>query len=94
MLDTPTSSNQVKKISENLDNAQRQRLHVSRKQQTHFRLQCWVSQSHRERLAELAEQLEDNQASLLEQAIDLLYRQEIEAQGLQDEPANLAVIVE
>ncbi|MGB6188091.1 MAG: RepB family protein [Aeromonas molluscorum] len=59
-----------------LDNAQRQRQHVKRKQETHSRLQCWISQRHAHRLAELGVLLEDNQASLIEQAIDLLYQHE------------------
>ncbi|HDX8339412.1 TPA: hypothetical protein RQN03_000138 [Aeromonas dhakensis] len=58
------------------DNAERQRQHVKRKQETHSRLQCWISNRHAERLAMLGQLLEDNQASLIEQAIDLLYQQE------------------
>lgn len=58
------------------DNAERQRDHVRRKQETHTRLQCWISRRHGERLAELTARLEDSQASLIEQAIDLLYAQE------------------
>lgn len=59
-----------------LDSATRQRLHVRRKQETHARLQCWISRHHTERLTELVGLLEDSQASLIEQAIDLLYAQE------------------
>ncbi|WDF96805.1 RepB family protein [Aeromonas dhakensis] len=58
------------------DNAERQRQHVKRKQETHSRLQCWISNRHAERLAMLGQLLEDSQASLIEQAIDLLYQQE------------------
>ncbi|MGL5842093.1 MAG: RepB family protein [Aeromonas hydrophila] len=60
------------------DNAERQRQHVKRKQETHSRLQCWISNRHAERLAMLGLQLEDSQASLIEQAIDLLYQHEFE----------------
>ena len=59
------------------DNAERQRQHVKRKQETHSRLQCWISNRHAERLQELGQHLEDNQASLIEQAIDLLYQHEL-----------------
>ncbi|MCF5898404.1 hypothetical protein K3H27_04550 [Aeromonas veronii] len=59
------------------NNAERQRQHVKRKQETHTRLQCWISNRHAERLAALAIHLEDNQASLVEQAIDLLYQHEL-----------------
>ncbi|CAD7491281.1 RepB family protein [Aeromonas dhakensis] len=58
------------------DNAERQRQHVKRKQETHSRLQCWISNRHAERLAMLGQLLEDSQASLIEQAIDLLYQHE------------------
>ncbi|HDX8365242.1 MULTISPECIES: RepB family protein [Aeromonas] len=60
------------------DNAERQRQHVKRKQETHSRLQCWISNRHAERLAMLGQLLEDNQASLIEQAIDLLFQQELQ----------------
>lgn len=60
------------------DNAERQRQHVKRKQETHSRLQCWISNRHAERLAMLGQLLEDSQASLIEQAIDLLYQQELQ----------------
>lgn len=63
------------------DNAERQRQHVKRKQETHSRLQCWISNRHAERLHELGQHLEDNQASLIEQAIDLLYQHELVPQG-------------
>lgn len=63
------------------DNAERQRQHVKRKQETHSRLQCWISNRHAERLLELGQHLEDNQASLIEQAIDLLYQHELVPQG-------------
>ncbi|MGK8177345.1 RepB family protein [Aeromonas dhakensis] len=66
------------------DNAERQRQHVKRKQETHSRLQCWISNRHAERLAMLGQLLEDNQASLIEQAIDLLFQQELQ-QELQHE---------
>ncbi|MBP0601521.1 RepB family protein [Aeromonas sanarellii] len=59
------------------DNAERQRQHVKRKQETHSRLQCWISNRHAERLQELGLHLEDSQASLIEQAIDLLYQHEL-----------------
>ncbi|HDX8343697.1 TPA: hypothetical protein RQM99_000076 [Aeromonas dhakensis] len=59
-------------------NAERQRQHVKRKQETHSRLQCWISNRHAERLAMLGQLLEDNQASLIEQAIDLLFQQELQ----------------
>ncbi|MEW7865279.1 RepB family protein [Aeromonas diversa] len=65
---------------EALDSATRQRLHVRRKQETHARLQCWISRRHANRLAVLVERLEDSQASLIEQAIDLLYEQELSDQ--------------
>ena len=42
------------------DNAERQRQHVKRKQETHSRLQCWISNRHAERLQELGQHLEDN----------------------------------
>ncbi|MGY4025898.1 RepB family protein [Aeromonas rivuli] len=71
-----TPVNHQDKQAEPLDNAQRQRQHVKRKQETHSRLQCWISQRHADRLAELGVRLEDNQASLIEQAIDLLYQHE------------------
>ncbi len=35
------------------NNAERQRQHVKRKQETHSRLQCWISNRHAERLQEL-----------------------------------------
>ncbi|MGL6552214.1 RepB family protein [Aeromonas jandaei] len=59
------------------NNAKRQRQHVKRKQESHTRLQCWISNRHAERLAELGLHLEDSQASLIEQAIDLLYHHEL-----------------
>ena len=59
------------------NNAERQRQHVKRKQETHTRLQCWISNRHAERLAALGIHLEDSQASLVEQAIDLLYQHEL-----------------
>ena len=59
------------------NNAERQRQHVKRKQETHTRLQCWISNRHAERLAALGIHLEDSQASLIEQAIDLLYQHEL-----------------
>ncbi|HDX8613915.1 RepB family protein [Aeromonas dhakensis] len=66
------------------DNAERQRQHVKRKQETHSRLQCWISNRHAERLAMLGQLLEDSQASLIEQAIDLLYQQELQHEQKQD----------
>lgn len=63
------------------DNAERQRQHVKRKQETHSRLQCWISNRHALRLQELGLHLEDNQASLIDQAIDLLYQHELVPQG-------------
>nr|WP_323925842.1 RepB family protein [Aeromonas caviae] len=60
------------------ENAERQRQHVKRKQETHSRLQCWISNRHAERLAMLRQQLEDSQASIIEQAIDLLYQHELQ----------------
>ncbi|MFB0583274.1 RepB family protein [Aeromonas salmonicida] len=62
------------------NNAERQRQHVKRKQETHSRLQCWISNLHAERLQELGMHLEDSQASLIEQAIDLLYQHELSSQ--------------
>ena len=62
------------------NNAERQRQHVKRKQETHTRLQCWISNRHAERLAALGLHLEDSQASLIEQAIDLLYQHELSSQ--------------
>ena len=59
------------------NNAERQRQHVKRKQETHTRLQCWISNRHAEQLAALGIHLEDSQASLVEQAIDLLYQHEL-----------------
>ncbi|MFQ2123817.1 hypothetical protein ACK33G_04700 [Aeromonas jandaei] len=59
------------------NNAKRQRQHVKRKQESHTRLQCWISNRHAERLAALGLHLEDSQASLIEQAIDLLYHHEV-----------------
>lgn len=59
------------------NNAERQRQHVKRKQETHTRLQCWISNRHAERLAAMGLHLEDSQASLIEQAIDLLYQHEL-----------------
>ncbi|WP_429056431.1 RepB family protein [Aeromonas jandaei] len=59
------------------NNAKRQRQHVKRKQESHTRLQCWISNRHAERLAALSLHLEDSQASLIEQAIDLLYHHEL-----------------
>ena len=73
------------KASEVQDNAERQRQHVKRKQETHSRLQCWISNRHAERLQALGEQLEDSQASLIEQAIDLLYQHELVEQPLFEE---------
>lgn len=64
--------------SEPQNNAERQRQHVKRKQETHSRLQCWISNRHAERLHELGLHLEDSQASLIEQAIDLLYQHELQ----------------
>jgi IS30 family transposase len=69
---------QEMKVSSAQDNAERQRQHVKRKQETHSRLQCWISNRHAERLAMLGLQLEDSQASLIEQAIDLLYQHELQ----------------
>ncbi|HHQ4786373.1 RepB family protein [Aeromonas hydrophila] len=69
---------QKMKVSSAQDNAERQRQHVKRKQETHSRLQCWISNRHAERLAMLGLLLEDSQASLIEQAIDLLYQHEFE----------------
>jgi IS30 family transposase len=60
------------------ENAERQRQHVKRKQETHSRLQCWISNRHAEQLAMLGQQLEDSQASIIEQAIDLLYQHELQ----------------
>ena len=68
------------KINVAQDNAERQRQHVKRKQETHSRLQCWISNRHAERLAALGIHLEDSQASLVEQAIDLLYQHELSSQ--------------
>jgi IS30 family transposase len=68
--------NQEMKMREAQGNAERQRQHVKRKQETHSRLQCWISNRHAERLAMLGQQLEDSQASIIEQAIDLLYQPE------------------
>lgn len=65
------------KANEAQDNAERQRQHVKRKQETHSRLQCWISNRHAQRLQELGHHLEDSQASLIEQAIDLLYQHEL-----------------
>lgn len=62
------------------NNAERQRQHVKRKQETHSRLQCWISNHHAERLQALGLHLEDSQASLIEQAIDLLYQHELSSQ--------------
>ncbi|MGL6050019.1 MAG: RepB family protein [Aeromonas salmonicida] len=62
------------------NNAERQRQHVKRKQETHSRLQCWISNRHAERLQELGMHLEDSQASLIEQAIDRLYQHELSSQ--------------
>lgn len=59
------------------NNAERQRQHVKRKQETHSRLQCWISNRHAEQLQVLGLHLEDSQASLIEQAIDLLYQHEL-----------------
>ncbi|WP_265432656.1 RepB family protein [Aeromonas salmonicida] len=64
------------------NNAERQRQHVKRKQETHSRLQCWISNRHAERLQELGMHLEDSQASLIEQAIDLLYQHELSSHPL------------
>jgi len=64
--------------SEPQNNAERQRQHVKRKQESHSRLQCWISNRHAERLHELGLHLEDSQASLIEQAIDLLYQHELQ----------------
>ncbi|XBT55422.1 RepB family protein [Aeromonas veronii] len=68
---------QEKPLSEPQDNAERQRQHVKRKQESHSRLQCWISNRHAERLQDLGQHLEDSQASLIEQAIDLLYQHEL-----------------
>jgi hypothetical protein len=70
--------------TEALDNAERQRQHVKRKQESHSRLQCWISNRHAERLHELGLQLEDSQASLIEQAIDLLYQHELVPQYVEE----------
>lgn len=64
--------------SEPQNNAERQRQHVKRKQESHSRLQCWISNRHAKRLHELGLHLEDSQASLIEQAIDLLYQHELQ----------------
>lgn len=64
-----------------IDNAERQRRHVRRKQESHSRLQCWISNRHMEKLGQLGVALEDSQASLIEQAIDLLYREELEREA-------------
>ncbi|WP_323943253.1 RepB family protein [Aeromonas caviae] len=64
--------------SEPQNNAERQRQHVKRKQESHSRLQCWISNRHAERLHELGLHLEDSQASIIEQAIDLLYQHELQ----------------
>jgi IS30 family transposase len=69
--------NQEITANEAQDNAERQRQHVKRKQETHSRLQCWISNRHAQRLQELGHHLEDSQASLIEQAIDLLYQHEL-----------------
>jgi hypothetical protein len=72
------------------NNAERQRQHVKRKQETHTRLQCWISNRHAERLADLGIHLEDSQASLIEQAIDLLYQHELgRGSELENTVANL-----
>lgn len=72
------------------NNAERQRQHVKRKQETHTRLQCWISNRHAERLADLGLHLEDSQASLIEQAIDLLYQHELgRGSPLENTVANL-----
>lgn len=68
------------KANEAQDNAERQRQHVKRKQETHSRLQCWISNRHAQQLQELGHHLEDSQASLIEQAIDLLYQHELAPQ--------------
>ena len=70
--------------SEPQDNAERQRQHVKRKQESHSRLQCWISNRHAERLHELGLHLEDSQASLIEQAIDLLYQHELVPQYVEE----------
>ncbi|MFQ2317104.1 RepB family protein [Aeromonas caviae] len=70
-------SQELKKIAAQ-ENAERQRQHVKRKQETHSRLQCWISNRHSERLVMLGQQLEDSQASIIEQAIDLLYQHELQ----------------
>ncbi|MGY3943723.1 RepB family protein [Aeromonas tecta] len=75
---------QEKTPTEALDNAERQRQHVKRKQESHSRLQCWISNRHAERLHELGLQLEDSQASLIEQAIDLLYQHELVPQYVEE----------
>ncbi|MDO2947650.1 hypothetical protein M8828_03415 [Aeromonas simiae] len=64
-----------------IDNAERQRRHVRRKQESHSRLQCWISNRHMEKLSQLGVALEDSQASLIEQAIDLLYHEELEREA-------------
>lgn len=72
------------------NNAERQRQHVKRKQETHTRLQCWISNRHAERLADLGLHLEDSQASLIEQAIDLFYQHELgRGSPLENTVANL-----
>ncbi|MFC5708401.1 RepB family protein [Aeromonas eucrenophila] len=75
---------EITKHSEAQDNAERQRQHVKRKQETHNRLQCWISNRHAERLHELGLHLEDSQASLIEQAIDLLYQHELVPQYVEE----------
>ncbi|WP_108650906.1 hypothetical protein [Dongshaea marina] len=57
--------------------AERQRLHVERKKDRAFRLQCWIGLEYQQKLRLLAEHLEDSQASLIEQGIELLYQQEL-----------------
>ncbi|MGY6037007.1 RepB family protein [Aeromonas sp. AE23HZ002T15] len=76
--------------SEPQDNAERQRQHVKRKQESHSRLQCWISNRHAERLHELGLHLEDSQASLIEQAIDLLYQHELVPQYVEESLGDTA----
>ncbi|MGL6335669.1 RepB family protein [Aeromonas jandaei] len=75
------------------NNAKRQRQHVKRKQESHTRLQCWISNRHAERLAALGLHLEDSQASLIEQAIDLLYHHELGSE-LHPEKVEIALLEE
>ncbi len=81
--------NQENRENAVLDNAERQRKHVKRKQESHTRLQCWISNRHAARLHELGIHLEDSQASLIEQAIDLLYQHELSSSPSHVEKALL-----